>query len=146
MKLRNFALFTSLILAMIELVPTSLASDYTDWVAKGYRWSLVNGPYAFTSEADAKKELSHPAQKPISEKIHKAYYLRPGKVVFVVGADDTARLSKIRIGGVVSDLWTATKNLSTRPVKNAVGKIEMPNMEGAVPILTATPTPASRLH
>ena len=128
---------------MIELVPTSLASDYTDWVAKGYRWSLVNGPYAYTSEEDAKKEFSRPAKKPISEKIHQAYYLRPGKVVFVVGADDTAGLSKIRIGGVVSDLWTATKNLSTRPVKNAVGKIETPEMAGALPIRTATPTPTS---
>jgi hypothetical protein len=50
--------FTSVVLAMIGLVPTSLASDYTEWVAKGYRWSLVNGPsIALKSNSNARQEL-----------------------------------------------------------------------------------------
>jgi hypothetical protein len=136
-KLRSFNL---VVLTMTGLALTSFAADYTDWVAKGYRWSLVNGPYAYNTKEDAKNELSRPSKKPVSEKVRHAYYLRPGKVVLVIGTDDAAGLSEIRIGGVVSNLWTATKNLSARPVKNAVGKIETPGMAGALPILTATPT------
>ena len=135
-KLRNFV-----VLIITGLALTSFATDYTDWVAKGYRWSLVNGPYAFNTKEDAKNELARPTKKPVSERVRHAYYLRPGKVVLVVGTDDTTGISEIRIGGVAPNLWTATKNLSARPVKNAVGKIETPGMEGALPILTPAPSP-----
>lgn len=141
MKLPNLS---AAVLAMIGLVSTSLAADYTDWVAKGYRWSLVSGPYAYINKEYAKNAGSRSTGKSVSETVRHAYYLRPGKVVLVVETDVASGLSKIRIGGITSDLWTHTKNLSTRPVRNSVGKIETPGMAGILPILEATSTPGSR--
>jgi hypothetical protein len=47
------------------------------------------------------------------------------------GETDAAfRLSKIRMGGVVSDLWTATRNLSARPIMDPLGIIENPDRAG----------------
>jgi hypothetical protein len=141
MKLPNLS---AAVLAMIGFALTSFAADYTDWIAKGYRWSLVSGPYAYIDKEYAKNAGSRSTGKPVSETIRHAYYLRPGKVVLVVETDVASGLSKIRMGGVVSDLWTHTKNLSTRPVRNSVGKIEAPDMAGILPILEATATPGSR--
>src|SRR5207244_13312232 len=60
-----------------------------------------------------------------------------------VETDATSGLSKIRMGGIASDLWTPTKNLSTRPVRNALREIETPDMASILPILEATPSPGS---
>jgi hypothetical protein len=140
MKLPNLSLA---ILAMIGVASTSLADDYADWVAKGYRWSVVGGPHAYIKKENAKNEGSRFARKSVNETIGHAYYLRPGKLVLVVETDAASGLSKIRMGGIASDLWTPTKNLSTRPVRNTLGKIETPDTAGIRPILAATPTPAS---
>ncbi len=56
MKLPNFS---SVALAMLGFLSTSLAADYADWVAKGYRWSAVNGPHAYIKKEDAKNERLH---------------------------------------------------------------------------------------
>ena len=140
MKLPNFS---SAVLAMVGLASTSLATDYADWVAKGYRWSVVGGPYAYITKENAKNEGSRFATKSVNETIGRAYYLRPGKVVLVVETDAASGLSKIRMGGIASDLWTPTKNLSTRPVRNALGEIETPDMASILPILEATASPGS---
>ena len=126
------------VLVIAGILPASWAADYKDWVAKGYRWSLVNGLHAYISKDDAKNERSNRGS--VSEKVRHAYYLRPGKCVLVIGTDAADGLSQIRMGGIASDLWTATKNLSTRPVKNSVGQIETPETAGILPI--STPTPA----
>src|SRR5258708_35691288 len=81
--------------------------------------------------------------RPVSEVIGRAYYLRRGKVVLVVETEAASGLSKIRMGGVTSDLWTPTKNLSTRPLRNTVGVIETPDMAGILPISSATPRPGT---
>ena len=125
--------------AVLAILPATLAADYTDWVAKGYRWSLVSGLHAYISKDDAKNERSRRDKKSVSEKIRYAYYLRPGKVVLVVGTDTADGLAQIRMGGIASDLWTATKYLSARPVRNSVGKIETPETAGILPISSATP-------
>ena len=135
MKLLNLS---SAVLAVIALASTGWATDYADWIAKGYRWSRVSGPYAYIAKQDAKKGVR--PGKFESEVARRAYYLRPGKVVLVVETDAAAGLSKIRIGGVASDLWTPTRNLSTRPVKNLRGKIESPDRAGIL-VPSATPSP-----
>jgi hypothetical protein len=140
LKLSNLSLAVA---AMAVLASTSLAADNTDWVAQGYRWSVVSGPYAYIAKEEAKNERSRARHKPVSEVIGRAYYLRPGKVVLIVEADAASGLSKIRIGGVASDLWTATKNLSARPVRNLVGTIETPDTAGILPILGSAPSPGS---
>lgn len=140
MKLSNFS---SVALAMIGIASTSFAADYSDWVAKGYRWSAVNGPHAYIKKEDAKDERLHLSNKPVSEVIGRAYYLRRGKIVLVVETEAASGLSRIRMGGVTSDLWTPTKNLSTRPLRNTVGVIETPDMTGILSISSATPTPGT---
>ena len=140
MKLSNLS---SAVLALVGFVSTGLATDYADWVAKGHRWSVVNGPYAYIAKDDAKNEGPRTGSKPVSEVIGHAYYLRPGKLVLVVETDAASGLSKISMGGVASDLWTATKNLSTRPVRDALGTIETPESTGIIPISSATPSPDS---
>ena len=124
----------SVVLAMVGLASTSLAADYSDWVAKGYRWSVVNGLYAYKTKEDAKNEGSRFAGMSLSEMIDHAYFLRPGKLVLLVETDAAYGLSKIRMGGVASDLWTPTKNLSTRPLIDTLGMIETPDMAGVLTI------------
>ena len=129
------------LLLIVCALPATLAADYKDWVAQGYRWSLVSGLHAYRKKDDAKNERSRRENKSVSEEVRYAYYLRPGKVVLVVATDAPDGLSQIRMGGISSDLWTPTKYLSSRPVKNSVGKIETPDMAGIIPI--TSPTPAS---
>ena len=124
---------------VIGVLPATLGADYKDWVAQGYRWSTVSGLHAYRNKDDAKNERSRREKKSVSEEVRYAYYLRPGKVVLVVATDAADGLSQIRMGGISSDLWTPTKYLSTRPVKNSVGKIETPDMAGILPITSATP-------
>ena len=112
----NLPNFSSVALAMLGLASTSFAADYSDWVAKGYRWSAVNGPHAYIKKEDAIKERANLGHRPVSEVIGRAYYLRQGKIVLVVETEAASGLSKIRMGGITSDLWTLTKNLSTRPL------------------------------
>ena len=131
----------SAVLALMALISTGLATDYADLVAKGYRWSRVRGAYAYHAKQEAIKGVR--PGKSESEVVRRAYYLRPGKLVLVVETDAASGLSKIRIGGVASDLWTATKNLSTRPVKNVVGTIETPDRAGILPVSSDTPSPGS---
>jgi hypothetical protein len=127
------------LLLTIGVLAATLAADYKDWAAQGYRWSLVSGLHAYRNKDDAKNERSRRENKSVSEEVRYAYYLRPGKVVLVIATDAADGLSQIRMGGIASDLWTPTKYLSTRPVKNSVGKIETPDMAGILPVSTATP-------
>ncbi len=136
MKLSN--LFSA-VLAMVGLASTSLATDYADWVAKGYRWSAVHGRVAYVTKEEARAAGS----KSRSDSIGHAYYLRPGKLVLVLETDAASGLSKIRMSGAASDLWTATKNLSTRPVKNVRGAIESPDSTGLRPYPNARASPGS---
>jgi hypothetical protein len=68
------------VLAIAVLASTSLAADYADWVAKGYRWSVVHGRVACVTKEEAKSTGS----KSKSDSIGHGYYLRPGKLVLVV--------------------------------------------------------------
>jgi hypothetical protein len=132
-------ILTSAVLLMVGILPAIMAADYSHWVAQGYRWSSVSGLHAYRNKDDAKNERSRREKKSVSEEVRYAYYLRPGKVVLVVATDAADGLSQIRMGGISSDLWTPTKYLSTRPIKNSVGKIETPDMSGILPITSATP-------
>jgi hypothetical protein len=127
----------SAVLAMLGLASTGLATDYADWVAKGYRWSAVHGRVAYATKEEARSV----GRKSESDSSGHGYYLRPGKLVLVVETDTAFSLSRIRMNGVTSPLWTATKNLSTRPVKNVRGVIESPDSTGLRPISRATPSP-----
>ena len=132
--------FPLALVVMIGLSSTSSAADYGAWVAKGYRWSLVHGRYAFVSKEEAKDQGSPGGSKSKSDSIGHGYYLRPGKLILIVETDAASALSRIRMNGAASPLWTATRNLSSRPVKNARGVIESPESTGLRPISTPTPS------
>ena len=117
------------VLAIVVVGSTSLAADYAEWVAKGYRWSAVHGRVAFVKKEQAQSAGNNSK----SDTTGHGYYLRPGKLVLVLETDDASGLSMIRMNGAASPLWTATKNLSTRPVKNARGVIESPESTGLRP-------------
>jgi hypothetical protein len=136
-------ILASAVLLIVGILPATMAADYSDWVAKGYRWSLVSGLHAYLNKDDAKNDRSRRDKSSVSEKVRYAYYLRPGKCVLVIATDPADGVSQIRMGGIASDLWTATKYLSTRPVKNSVGKIETPDLAGILPI-AASPSPSSK--
>jgi len=127
------------ILVVLGILPAASGDDYKGWAAQGYRWSLVSGLHAYRNKDDAKNERSRRENKSVSEEVRYAYYLRPGKVVLVVATDTGDGLSQIRMGGISTDLWTPTKYLSARPVKNSVGKIETPGMAGILPVTSPTP-------
>src|SRR5258708_21986744 len=100
--------------------------------------------HAYISKDDAKNDRSRNDRSSVSEKGRYAYYLRPGKLVLVVGTDSAEGLCQIRMGGIASDLWTANKYLSTRPVRNSVGKIETPAMAGIPSLTQGTPRLGSK--
>ena len=75
------------------LVLTSSAFDYADIVAKGYRWSSVEGPYACPSKEDARKILARPSSSTDLDQSDRvrSYYLIPGMVVLVLETDAGGR-------------------------------------------------------
>jgi hypothetical protein len=129
-------ILSSTVLALVGFASTSLATDYADWVAEGYRWSVVHGRHAYVSKEEARKESG---SKSKSDLAGHGYYLRPGKLVLVLETDAASGLSRIRMNGAASPLWTASKNLSSRPVKNARGVIETPDSTGLRPFSNAKP-------
>ena len=66
------------------------------------------------------------------------YQFTPADEFDVGGKYVTERTTRYGIGA--SPLWTATKNLSTRPVRNARGVIESPESTGLRPISRPTPS------
>ena len=101
-------------LALVGLALTASAADYGSLVNQGYRWVMVNGPYAYPSKEDAQNGGTGRKSESKQPVVH-AYYLIPGMVVLVVETDSSTGLSRIRAGGISAELWTATKNLSTQP-------------------------------
>jgi hypothetical protein len=97
-------------------------------VAQGYRWVTVDGPYGCPSKADLQqitRSRTEEAEIGMAGQL-RAYYLIPGNVVQVVEEDKVSGMSKIRIGGIVKELWTFTRFLSRRPIKDTYGVIEIP--------------------
>jgi hypothetical protein len=132
----------SLLLALVGPAPTVLAADYGDLVNQGYRWVAVNGPYAYPAKEDAQKRNT--GRKSESEQLDgRAYYLIPGMVVLVVESDSSTGLSRIRAGGITADLWTATKNLSTKPIRDTLGVIETPDKASIISFTSPRPTPGA---
>jgi hypothetical protein len=132
-------------LGLVGLVPPSLAADYAALVAKGYRWVTIDGPYAYPSKEEARKIGSHAGSRSDLQRSDKgpSYYLIPGMVVLVVENDAASGLSRIRAGGITADLWTATRYLSSRPVRDTYGEIETPETSGIIPFESPRPSPGS---
>ena len=116
-------------------VSTALATDYNALIAQGYRWVTVDGPYGCPAKADLQlvtKNRSEETELAMVEQL-RAYYLIPGNVVRVVQEETAAGMSKIRAAGIVRDLWTFTKFLSRRPIRDTYGVIETPEIIDSKP-------------
>ena len=132
----------------MTLASTASATKYDDLVAKGYRWSTADGPYACVAKEDVPKMTGHPADSVILKMVEqvKVFYLTPGTIVQVTEEDSHTGTSKIRLAGITVDLWTLTSFLTKHPIKDTYGVIETPETSGLIPSapagLDAGPTPS----
>jgi hypothetical protein len=114
------------------------AGKYGDLAAKGYRWVLVDGPYACPKREDAITVAEHPQTGLDENNPTKSYYLVKGSIVQLLQTDGV--VSRIRLPGITSDLWAMTRFLSTQPLKDAYGITETPQTAGLS--VDATPAPS----
>jgi len=132
----------------MTLASTASATKYDELVAKGYRWSTADGPYACVAKEDVPKMTGHPADSVILKMVEqvKVFYLTPGTIVQVTEEDSHTGTSKIRLAGITVDLWTLTSFLTKHPIKDTYGVIETPETSGLIPSapagLDAGPTPS----
>ena len=107
-------------------VPAGLAANDKAHLVQGYRWVTVDGPYGCPSKADLQQIAKYRTDKTELEMVEqlRAYYLIPGTMVQVLQEDAASGTSKVRVAGIVRDLWTLTKFLTRRPMKDPYGVIE----------------------
>jgi hypothetical protein len=125
-------------------VTTAPATDFKALAEQGYRWVRVNGPYATPNKNDAAKlagAKNASTNVELQDKTH-AYFLLPGMLVFVLENDSAAGLSRVRASGIVVDLWTETKYLSSEPLKDSYGVTETPDSSGLGHLGSPTPSPS----
>ena len=105
-----------------------------DLVAKGYRWVTVDGLYACIKEQEVRQITS--SRTDLMElslvEAGDAYYLIPGTLVRITQDDHVNGMSEILLGGITKLLWTYTKFLSARPIRDIYGIIETPDTAGLV--------------
>jgi hypothetical protein len=117
-----------------RLASAASISKYDDYVAKGYRWVIADGPYACVSKEDLWEIVKNRGTETELQTIkqQRAYYLLQGGIVKVVREDVASGMSVIRLPGIPKELWTLTKFLSKHPVENAFGVVETPETSGLV--------------
>ena len=129
----------------LGLTGTVLGGDnYSVLAAQGYRWVTIDGPYACITEQDAKRIAAHhndAIELHVVENIE-CYYLIPGAIVQVVEEDPAHGISEIRLGSITRSLWTYSRFLSKRPVKDTYGVIETPENSGLIPAADTSIVPA----
>ena len=129
----------------LGLASAGLGANYDDLIRQGYRWVTVDGPLACASKDDLRQMVQKPSDELRLKMVEevRAYYLIRGSVVRVVTQETSSGLSQINIPGITQNLWTLTKFLTKQPIKDIIGRIEMPGMlEGAAAAtLPASPTP-----
>jgi hypothetical protein len=120
-------------------------NNYSALAAQGYRWVAINGPYACITEQDAKRmatQHTDATELQVVENIE-CYYLIPGAIVQLIKEDPARGISEIRIGSITRPLWTYSRFLSKRPVKDTYGVIETPESSGLIPAADRAIVPAS---
>jgi hypothetical protein len=127
-----------LVAVSLSLSPAVLAGNYKVLAVQGYRWVIVNGPYACNDEPDTERITNHHTDAAELDGVQNiwCYYLIPGTIVQVIKQDPLRGLSQMRLAGVPRPLWTYTRFLSEHPVRDLYGVIETPESSG----LTSTAT------
>jgi len=116
------------------LASAALSINDTKPATNEYRWIVVDGPYACPSKEDLHqitKNRTDETELHMVEQL-RAYYLISGTLVQLVQEDWSSGMSQIRFGGITRDLWTLTRFLSRRPVRDPYGVIETPENSGLI--------------
>jgi len=104
-----------------------------DLVAKGYRWVTVDGPYAGAKQQEVRQITSRTDLTELSlVETGDGYYLIPGTLVRITQDDRVNGMSEVLLGGITKPLWTYTRFLSARPIRDAYGIVETPDTTGLV--------------
>jgi hypothetical protein len=105
-----------------------------DLVAKGYRWVIVDGPYACAKQEEVRQITSSRTDMMELSLVEAgdAYYLIPGTLVRITQDDPANGMSAILLGGITKPLWTCTTFLSARPIRDIYGSVETPDSAGLV--------------
>jgi hypothetical protein len=111
--------------AAAGLASGALAARYDELAVKGYRWVIIDGPYACPSKDDLRLIIKHHADDTVIERL-RPYYLIEGAIVQVVQEDAATGMSNIHSAEIGPDVWALTTFLSKRPIKNIDGEIEVP--------------------
>jgi hypothetical protein len=100
-----------------------------DLVAKGYRWVTVNGPYACVTEQEVRQITSDHTDLRELHMVEnvRAYYLIPGSLARVIRDDHANGMSEILLAGITTPLWTYTRFLSARPIRDTYGTVDFPH-------------------
>jgi hypothetical protein len=147
---RRFMRVPTIVLAVaaVGLGSAASADPYKDLAAQGYRWVIVDGPYACPSKDDLQEIARHRTDllevKMVSEL--RAYYLIRGVIVQVVQEDAASGMSEVHLPGGFRTFWTLTRFLSKSPIKDTFGVVETPTTSSLIPqrqtgVASPTPTP-----
>jgi hypothetical protein len=128
----------------VVLTATGWAADYEQLVKEGYRWAAVDGPFACLAKGDLQQLVHHAGNDELRLQMVeelRAYNLVRGTIVKVVQEAPASGLTQIQIAGIIPQLWTLSRFLSTRPIPDVDGQIETPEAaDAAVPM---APLPGS---
>jgi hypothetical protein len=106
-----------LAVATVGLGSTASADPYKDLAAQGYRWVIVDGPYACPSKDDLREITRNHTDRIELEMVQelRTYYLIRGVIIQVAQEDAASGMSEIHVPGRPSTFWTLTKFLSKVP-------------------------------
>ena len=129
----------------INFAGSALATDYTALAAQGYRWVIVNGPYACFKQEDVERIVGHHTDATELDVVQNAacYYLIPGTIAKVISEDPARGIAHIQLGNITLRVWTYSKYLSKSPIPDTYGVIETPDSADPAPA-TNSPSPSNR--
>jgi len=138
-------LFFSIVVTLsLGLRCTAVADNYDTLAGNGYRWVAIHGPYASTTEEGVERITNHRTSFTNVQILEDedAYYLIPGKIVQIIKTDPATGMLQIRMGGFTSFLWTYSRFLSKRPIRDIYGTIETPENSGLISNQSVATTPS----
>ena len=136
-----------LAVATIGLGSTASADPYKDLATQGYRWVIVDGPYACPTKDDLREITRHHTDRIELEMVQnlRAYYLIRGTIIQVVQEDAASGISEVHLPGGFRTFWTVTRFLSRSPIRDTFGVVQTPTTSDLLlqgQTVVASPTPS----
>jgi hypothetical protein len=96
---------------------------------------IVDGPYACPSKDDLRELSRHRTDLTELRMVQevRTYYLIRGAIVQVVQADAASGMSQIHVPGHPRLVWTLTRFLSRKPIRDTLGVVETPTTSNMMP-------------